>query len=98
MEKRRGLALDPVGNFHIRNGASVFRINWMGDTSVKGIEQSWGLMVNYMYILDKIEQNNHTYLLDGSISVVHGTPDEATRNAAEWVIENGGNVRLVERT
>lgn len=27
-EKRRNLALDPVANFHLRNGAEVFRINW----------------------------------------------------------------------
>jgi hypothetical protein len=25
---RRGLALDPVANFHLRNGASVWRLNW----------------------------------------------------------------------
>lgn len=28
LERRRGLALDPVANFHLRNGAEIWRINW----------------------------------------------------------------------
>lgn len=28
-EKRRGYALDPVANFHLRNGAELFGVNWM---------------------------------------------------------------------
>jgi hypothetical protein len=28
VEKRRGNALDPVANFHLRNGAELYRINW----------------------------------------------------------------------
>lgn len=28
-EKRRKYALDPVANFHLRNGAEVFRLNYL---------------------------------------------------------------------
>lgn len=68
LEKKRSFALDPVANFHIRNGAAVHRINWLGDTSEKGMKQSFGIMVNYMYTLSDIESNNQKYLLDGTIS------------------------------
>ncbi|KAF9113130.1 hypothetical protein BGX27_002123 [Mortierella sp. AM989] len=74
LEKRRYLALDPVANFHIRNGACVHRLNWLGDTSEKGMEESFGMMVNYLYSLDHIELNNQQYLLDGTISVSSRDP------------------------
>ncbi|KAF9539764.1 hypothetical protein EC957_005058 [Mortierella hygrophila] len=69
LEKRRHLALDPVANFHLRNGACAHRLNWLGDTSTKGMEESFGLMINYLYSLDHIEMNNQQYLRDGTISV-----------------------------
>ena len=57
-ERRRGRALDPVANFHVRNGAVMARLNWMGDVSAKGFKQSAGMMINYEYRLDEIEANN----------------------------------------
>ncbi|KAF9123083.1 hypothetical protein BGX30_001628 [Mortierella sp. GBA39] len=69
LEKRRHLALDPVANFHLRNGACAHRLNWLGDASAKGMEESFGLMINYLYSLDHIEMNNQQYLQDGTISV-----------------------------
>ena len=33
LEKRRNFALDPVANFHLRNGAAMWRINWWADLS-----------------------------------------------------------------
>ncbi|KAI8597610.1 malonyl-CoA decarboxylase-domain-containing protein [Dissophora ornata] len=74
LEKRRHLALDPVANFHLRNGACAHRLNWLGDTSDKGMEESFGLMINYLYSLDHIEMNNQQYLQDGTISVSSRDP------------------------
>lgn len=68
-EKKRGLALDPVANFHVRNGAQVYRINWKGDMSEKRINQSYGFMVNYLYKLEDVEKNNEAYLMSGSVAV-----------------------------
>ena len=59
--KKRNRALDPVANFHLNNGARLERINWLADTSEKGIHQSAGMMVNYLYKLDDIESNHETY-------------------------------------
>ena len=60
-EKRRNLALDSVANFHIRNGAVLWRINWKGDFSVRGLSNSCGIMVNYKYFLDQLEINSTKY-------------------------------------
>ena len=54
-------ALDPVAHFHLTNGALVERICWKGDPTVPGMERSYGLMVNYLYRLDKIEENHEAY-------------------------------------
>ena len=68
-EKHREKAFDPVANFHLRNGASVYRLNWGADTSASGMSRSFGIMVNYLYDMDKVEENNRRYLETGEISV-----------------------------
>jgi malonyl-CoA decarboxylase len=57
----RGLPLDSVARFHLGNGARLERLNWLGDTSDRALRQSYGLMVNYLYDLDYIEQNHEAY-------------------------------------
>jgi malonyl-CoA decarboxylase len=52
-----GKPLDPVARFHLGNGARVERLNWAGDPSAKGLKQSYGLMVNYLYDLKKLDKN-----------------------------------------
>ncbi|MBI3505649.1 MAG: malonyl-CoA decarboxylase family protein [Proteobacteria bacterium] len=64
-----GRALDPVAHFHLSNGARIERINWRADTSAKGIKQSAGLMVNYLYRLADIEANHEAYAEDGTLAV-----------------------------
>ncbi len=57
----RGLPLNSVARFHLGNGARLERLNWLGDTSERALAQSHGLMVNYLYDLDYIEQNHEAY-------------------------------------
>jgi malonyl-CoA decarboxylase len=52
-----GKPLDPVARFHLGNGARVERLNWAGDPSPKGIKQSYGLMVNYLYDLKRLDRH-----------------------------------------
>ncbi|HEU5047888.1 MAG TPA: malonyl-CoA decarboxylase [Rickettsiales bacterium] len=66
-EKNKRYALDPVAHFHLTNGARVKRLNWLGDTSPKGMKQSAGMMVNYYYNLEKIDDNHEDYVTDGNI-------------------------------
>ncbi len=54
-------ARDPVAHFHLSNGAIMERLNWMGDTSANGLKQSAGMMINYLYNLDRIEDNHEAY-------------------------------------
>jgi len=52
---------DPVARFHLGNGARVERVNWMADLSAKGLRDSYGLMVNYLYDLASIEANHEAF-------------------------------------
>jgi malonyl-CoA decarboxylase len=52
-----GRPLDPVARFHLGNGARVERLNWAGDPSAKGLRQSCGLMVNYLYDLRRLDKH-----------------------------------------
>lgn len=53
---------DSVGKFHLTNGATLYRINWGADMSKKGIQQSAGIMVNYLYELDKVETQHEAFM------------------------------------
>jgi malonyl-CoA decarboxylase len=61
-------ALDPVANFHLTNGARLERINWLADRSDKGLRQSAGIMVNYLYGLNRIEANHEAYRGEGTVA------------------------------
>jgi malonyl-CoA decarboxylase len=70
LEARRpeGGALDPVAHFHLSNGAKVERLNWLGDASPKGMAQSAGMMVNYLYDIRKVEENHEAYRGRGRVT------------------------------
>ena len=65
--RREGKPADPVARFHLGNGARIERLNWLADTSAKGLEQSWGVMVNYLYDPDRIEDNLEAFASAGRI-------------------------------
>ena len=52
---------DPVAKFHLGNGAILEKINLNADLSDKGIMQSKGLMVNYLYNLELLEKNHELF-------------------------------------
>jgi malonyl-CoA decarboxylase len=61
--------VDPVARFHLGNGARLERINWLSDTSPRGMKQSCGVMVNYLYKLDEIEDNHEAYAREARVVV-----------------------------
>jgi malonyl-CoA decarboxylase len=63
----KGRLIDSVARFHLGNGARLERMNWLGDVSPKGLRESAGLMVNYLYRLDDIEKNHEAYANQGEI-------------------------------
>jgi malonyl-CoA decarboxylase len=68
-EKRQnGQPIDPVARFHLGNGARVERLNWLGDISPRGLGQSAGIMVNYLYEPKDIERQHEDYAERGTIA------------------------------
>ena len=63
-----GKPLDSVARFHLGNGARVERLNWAADPSSKGLKQSYGLMVNYLYDLKRLDKHREL-LAQGKVPV-----------------------------
>lgn len=82
LEKHHGKPLDGVARFHIGNGAEMYRLNFMGDTSRKGWHNSFGLLINYRYDLEHLEANQARYEKEFWIPVCEGVskwlPPEST--------------------
>ena len=53
---------DPVARFHLDNGARLERLNALADLSPNGLRQSFGMMVNYLYDLQKIELHHEKFV------------------------------------
>ena len=64
----KGRLIDSVARFHLGNGARLERIDWLGDLSLKGLRESAGFMVNYLYRLDDIEKNHEAYVNHGEVA------------------------------
>jgi malonyl-CoA decarboxylase len=81
-----GHVLDPVARFHLGNGARLERLNWNADASPKGLAQSFGLMVNYVYDLDDVERNHEEYV--NGHRVVRSAAVEKLAKGAQGLVEN----------
>ncbi|MFM7025787.1 MAG: malonyl-CoA decarboxylase [Limnohabitans sp.] len=73
-ELEHGRPVDPVARFHLGNGARVENIHWLADPSAKGLQQSWGMMVNYLYDLKKFDRHRRM-LGEGKIPISGGVAD-----------------------
>jgi malonyl-CoA decarboxylase len=56
-ERMQQQPIDPVARFHLANGARIERLNFAADLSSKGLQQSFGIMVNYSYDLKKVDKH-----------------------------------------
>jgi malonyl-CoA decarboxylase len=65
--KRDNEPRDAVARFHLRNGARLERINWLGDRSDKGLRESAGLLVNYLYDRKAVARNHERYVNENEI-------------------------------
>jgi malonyl-CoA decarboxylase len=82
--------LDPVARFHLRNGARLERINWLGDISAVGMQRSAGLMVNYFYRLSELERNHENYTRDYEIAAASEIESLAKRKAPRLETPSNG--------
>ena len=67
-----GLPNDPVARFHLGNGAILERINLNSDLSLKGLNQSKGIMINYLYDLDTLEENHELFFKTKEVKLSDG--------------------------
>lgn len=67
--KRGDEPYDPVARFHLSNGASIYRINPFGNRKTYGLKSAAGLMVNYLYDLERVEVNHEQFKQKGTIDV-----------------------------
>jgi len=68
MQAKKGkYPADPVARFHLGNGAMIHQLHSGADLSEKGLDQSCGTMVNYLYDLRYIERNHEQYVTEGTI-------------------------------
>ena len=67
--RNQNYASDPVAHFHLSNGAQIERLNWMADASENGMQQSAGMMVNYLYELPQIESRSQGYSAEGKVAL-----------------------------
>jgi len=81
-EKRAGMPIDPVARFHFGNGARLDRIDWLANASSRGIAESLGIMVNYVYEPADIEENHEAYYREGRLAV---------SSAVRKLLRKGGN-------
>jgi malonyl-CoA decarboxylase len=61
-------ALDPVAHFHLTNGAHMEKLNWRGDLSPRGMKNSAGIMINYLYDLSSVENIHEAYNSVGEVA------------------------------
>jgi malonyl-CoA decarboxylase len=89
---------DPVARFHLRNGARLERINWLANPSPRGVGESFGLMVNYLYDLDRIEANHEGFVRDGEVArsseIVNLLRDEGAGLGVSALLGLGGGRRV----
>ena len=85
-EWRDANVLDSVARFHLGNGARLERVNWGADASPRGVSQSFGLMVNYVYDLGDVERNHEEYVNRHRV-VCSGAVEKLAASAERMMVE-----------
>jgi malonyl-CoA decarboxylase len=71
-----GSPRDAVQRFHLGNGARLERLNLAADLSAKGVAEGYGVMVNYLYDLARVEENHERYAGAGVVVAASGLQRE----------------------
>mmetsp|Transcript_19831 Transcript_19831/g.38872 ORF Transcript_19831/g.38872 Transcript_19831/m.38872 type:complete len:569 (+) Transcript_19831:169-1875(+) len=65
--------MDPVANFHLRNGAEILALNWAADLNPRGLRRSASIMANYLYEPSHLWPNGLQFRVNGDV-VSHLSP------------------------
>jgi malonyl-CoA decarboxylase len=81
--RQKGKLYDAVATFHLSNGARIERINAFGNLRPYGLKDSYGVTVNYRYLVAELEEN-HERFVRGEIQVAQGLAAEFKSVAQLW--------------
>jgi malonyl-CoA decarboxylase len=69
IKRKNGQAINPVAHFHLGNGASLYKIHADANVNQSALDDSWGVMVNYLYDLESVAKNHEDYANQEPVSV-----------------------------
>ena len=69
IKRKNGQAINPVAHFHLGNGASLYKIHTDANVNQSALDDSWGVMVNYLYDLESVAKNHEDYANQEPVSV-----------------------------
>ena len=69
VKRKNGQAINPVAHFHLGNGASLYKIHTDANVNQSALDDSWGVMVNYLYDLESVAKNHEDYANQESVAV-----------------------------
>lgn len=78
-KRDNGMPVDPVARFHLSNGARIHQLHEDADTSARGMKQSLGMMVNYLYHPDELIENHESFVNDGTIKADKAVKENAQK-------------------
>ncbi len=81
---------DSVARFHLGNGARIENIHYLADTSPQGLTNSYGVMVNYLYVLSEIERNHEAFAVEHKVAL---SPDMKALKGKAGKTESGSDRR-----
>lgn len=85
--RRDGKPYDPVAGFHFSNGARLESIDPFANLRAYGLRDSFGVMVNYRYIPEDLEENHERFVRSGEMRVSPALAHEQRTVAGLWTGE-----------
>jgi malonyl-CoA decarboxylase len=82
--RRGGKPYDPVAAFHFSNGARLESIDTFANLRPYGLHDSFGVMVNYRYVPEDLEENHERFVHSGEMRVSSALAHEQRAVAGLW--------------
>ena len=73
-----------MAQFHFSNGARLESINPFANMRPYGLKDSFGVMANYRYLPDELEENHERFIVSGELSVSSSLAHEQRLVAEAW--------------
>jgi len=91
--RRRGSVADSVARFHLSNGARLEQVAPFADSSSTRLDASFGMMVNYRYVVDSVEKNHERFVKTGEVAISRQLQKQLKQVNAAWDSGAAGGVK-----